>query len=570
MAVNISSTSDIKYDRLSLIPLGGQSELGQVLWIISYSNQIILVDAGAAYPGVDLPGVDLLYPNTNFLEKNEDKILALLLTNGHEEHSGAVSYLLNHITVPQIMAPRFVATLVSQNLGDRYPDTVVDTVELRHPYEIGPFEVEWVRVNDAIADASALTINTPEGMVVYTSSFKLDQTPVDSRLPDLSRLSRIGDSGVLALISDSAGVECGGYTPSERAVKPRFEKSIGSAAGRVIVVLPGTNTHRLQILFDLASQLGRRVVLFGETLLNTAVVAAVTGNLSYDRKIEAGFEELDEIADEDVLIIATGADGDPLHMLTDLAYDFAKDLKVKEGDLVIYSAELPPGSLRQKAMILDQFLSRGVQVVSGPKDGVHVSKHASAEELKLMLSIINPRFFAPCLGEGRHIMHHCQLAMEWGLPRQSVFPLRNGDILEIGGGSAAVVGSIESQSVLYNRDQGERVTTFSVNERRALSLEGVLTIGCIVDSSGGLIGEPEIVAGASGFLRSAEWENLSSELKEIIKESVSEHAGSGEFDAGALRAFIRETTTKAIRSRLGAKPVIHVTIQVVNATSRLQ
>jgi len=560
MAGIVTGGAEIKYERLSVIPLGGQSELGQVLWVISYGGELLLVDAGAAYPGDDLPGVDLLLPNTNFLESNQERITALLLTNGHEEHSGAVTYLLNHLKIPRIMGPRFVSTLISQNLTNRGFDTAIDTIETRHPYQIGPFGVEWIQVNDAIADACALKIDTPEGRIIYTSSFKLDQTPVDNRLLDVARLAQTGDQGVLLLISDSAGVENHGYTPSERAVVAGLDKHIALARGRVIVVIPGTNTHRLQILFDLARKLNRKVVLVGETLIQTAVVAAITGNLVYDRKIEASLDGLSALPDQEVLVVATGIEGDPMNLVQELAYAQHGELSVKAGDTVIYSAEILPGSSRLMANILDAFLSAGVKAVNGPRDGVHVSKHASREELRLMLSLARPRYFVPALGEGRHIMHHAQLAIDWGLPADAVFPLKNGEILEIGNGIASLIGSLESQAVLYNRDQGERVTTFSVNERKSLSLEGVVTIGCALDARGNLVSGPVIEAGASGFLQSAEWVSARQELIEAISECISISKQSGKEDVSALRASVRELAAKFLRSRLQAKPMIQVVI----------
>jgi ribonuclease J len=477
MAGIVTGEAEIKFDRLSVIPLGGQNEHGQVLWVVSYGGELLLIDAGAAYPGEDLPGVDLLLPNTNFLEANQERITALLLTNGHEEHCGAVTYLLNHLKIPRIMGPRFVSSLVSQTLMHKGYDTVIDTIETRHPYQIGPFSVEWIQVNDAIADACALKIGSPEGVVVYTSSYKLDQTPVDNRLLDVSALAQTGDAGVLLLIGDSAGVESPGYTPSEKAVVSGLEKHISEAAGRVLVVVPGTNTHRLQLIFDLASRLNRKVILYGETLVQTAVVAVVTGNLIYDRKIEASLADLAALPDEQILVVCTGSEGDPMDILYELAYGKVKELAVKPGDTVVYSAGIDLGGSRRMANILDEFLAAGVKVAYGSKHGVHVSPHASQEELKLMLSLTKPRYFVPALGEGRHVMHHAQLALEWGLPADCIFPLHNGEILEIDNGMAGVIGSLESQSVLYNRDQGERVTTYSVNERRTLSLEGAITRG---------------------------------------------------------------------------------------------
>ncbi len=563
MADIVTGSANLKYDRLSLVPLGGQSEQGQVLWLLCHAGEIVLVDAGAAYPGEDLPGVDLLLPNTNFLEAHQDKIAALILTNGHEEHSGAVGYLLNHVKIPRIMAPRFVSSLVSQNLTGRFPDTIIDTIETRHPYEIGPFQVEWVRVNDAIADACALKISTPEGVVVYTSSFKLDRTPVDDRLADLSYLSQTGDAGVLLLLSDSAGVENSGYTPSEKFVIPSLERRIIQAAGRVIVVMPGTNTHRLQILFDIAGRVGRSVVLYGETLLQTALVSALTGNLLYDRRLESCLGDMDRLEDRSVLVVATGCEGDPFAVLSDLAGGRSEGLIVRPGDTIIYSADTPPGSLRQMAVVLDQLLSVGVSVAGGARAGVHVSKHASREELKLMLSVIKPKFFVPALGEGRHIMHHAQLAVEWGIDSQNVFPLRNGEILEVANGLASVSGSIEAQAVLFNRDQGERVTSYSVNERRSLSLEGVLTIAVTVDEGLSIVSGPEVEAGAAGFLRSAEWEKVRAELVDALGEVARLAAGNSNSDLNALRAAMRETAARMVRQRLQAKPLIHVVVQLV-------
>lgn len=576
MAPILTGSEELKYDSLAVIPLGGQSEHGQVLWALIYAGEILLVDAGAAYPTLDLPGVDLLLPNTNFLEINEERILALVLTNAHEEHCGGVSYLLHHVKIPRIMGPRFVSAFLAQCAIGGMPDKgyecpQVDTIQLRHSYQIGPFEVEWIQVNGAIADACALRIGTPEGTIVYTSSFKLDQTPVDNRVFDIARLAQTGDAGVLLLISDSAGVEVPGYSPSERAVEQPLQHHIASAPGRVIVVLPGTNTHRLQILFDIAKGHGRKVVVVGETLIRTTLSAAITGNLIYDRSIETSLDSLSELADNEILVVATGLEGDPMDVLVELAYGRNEDLTVKEGDKVIYSAEIFPGRLRLMAMILDQFLSLGVTTVHGPRANVHVSKHASREELKMMLSIINPKFFIPALGEGRHIMHHAQMAIDWGLPPDAVLPLKNGQILQIDNGIAQIIGAIEAQAVLFNRDQGDRVTTFSVNERRNLSTEGIVSIGLVVDSKGSIVSGPVIDVGASGFMLSPEWQTCRVELIDVILETAKRVArptgrdGTG-YELAALRAAVREISAKTIRAKLQSKPAVQVIVHELTDT----
>jgi len=553
--------------QLSIIPLGGQSEIGQVLWVFSYGGELLLVDAGATYPGEDLPGVDLLLPNTSFLESNQERIVALLLTNGHEEHSGAITHLLKHLKIPRVMAPSFLSALVSQKLLNQNNDTIIDTIKTRHPYQLGPFLVEWIPVNDAIADACALSINTPEGNIIYTSSFKLDQTPVDGRLLDAGYLACAGDTGVLLLISNSAGVENPGYTPSEKSIAHNLQTEFNNASGRVIIILPGTNTHRLQLIFDLASTLERKVILHGEALIQTALVAVISGHLAYDRKIEATMSDLEKLPDQKVLILATGQEGDPMDFLNQLANGKLPEFSLKSTDTVIYSADIDLGGSRRMAMILDKLLAAGVKIVQGTRGGVHTSRYASQEELKFMLSLVRPKYFVPCLGEGRHIMHHAQLAIGWGMPANCVFPLRNGEILEVEGHQAKLAGNIDSKAVLYNRYQGEIVATFSVKERRVLSSDGSLTIACTLDDKGQLVAGPVIEAGASGFLKSNDWALIQEEIKVGITDLIDDFSRNAHKNIDGLRSAIREHSSKLIRSRLQSKPVVHVVVQTLASSS---
>ena len=562
---------ELKYDRLCLIPLGGQSEIGRALWALSYAGEILLIDAGASYPGTSLPGVDLLLPNTAFLEMNQDRITALLLTNGNEEHCGAVPYLLKHLRIPRVLAPRFVAALLSQRLLARpdakFSETTIDTIETRESYQIGNFQVEWLQVNDAIADACGLKINTPEGVIIYTSSFKLDQTPIDGRQMDIARLAETGDQGVALLLSDSAGVESLAYTPSEKHVARAYDRLLGRAENRTIVLLPGSATLRLQVLFDLAKKYNRKVLLFGETLIQTAVAAAITGNLTYDPSIEASLSDISKIRDSDLLILATGEDGDAIALMHELANGRSKGLTLKKGDTVIFSSEIYPGESRKIATILDQFLSLGVQAYISVKDGVHVSNHAGREELKLMLALCKPKYFAPIMGEGRHIMHHSQLAQEFGITRENIFPMRNGEILEMGNGAATVIGSVEAQAVFYNRGQEESVTAFSVSERRSLSIEGVLNVGIVLSPDWQLLQPPAFEGAALGFSKANEWMVLQNELFEAIQECIQKcrDNNGAEKDLAALRASIRDLVSKSVRSRLSSKPTIQVTVHELAA-----
>lgn len=570
MAQLASKEQVIHHDSLVAIPLGGQSELGQVLWIFMYGGRMILVDAGAAYPAKYLPGVDLLLPNTNFLEANQEKIEALLLTNGHEEHSGAVEYLLKHLKIPKILAPKFVSHLLTQSVVGNSDDSItdfIDTVELGKSYEIGPFDVQWLGVNNAIADACALKIETPQGSVIYTSSFKLDQSPKDSGRFDIHSFAKAGDKGVTLLISDSAGVEYRGYTPSEFSISKSLSEHVESAKGRVFIVFPGTNTHRLQIFFDIAKSTGRKVALIGESLLKTALSAAVTGNLNYSREIEASPSQLKNLKDEELMVILSGIEDDPLNVLHSLAFHEIDEVSLQAGDTVIYSGPILPGKMRFMANILDQLMSLGVSVVHGYKQGLHVSKHASSEELKLMLTLTKPKYFVPAIGEGRHIMHHSRLAKEWGMPGGSVFPTKNGEILEIKNGIAKLNGSVEAQAVLYNRLQGEQVTTFSVKERKSLSHEGIVSVSVLIDENKNLIDVPGIISGASGFLLTSDWQDAKKDIEVLIAHIVSEFKNRENFASIAeMRSTLRDSIAKLIRSKLQAKPTVNVSVHEVTTS----
>jgi ribonuclease J len=563
-----------KPDRLYCFPLGGQNEVGQAMWVICYGGRMLLVDAGAAYPPQDLPGVDLVFPNLGFLEGRQEAIEALLLTNGHEEHSGAVAHVLQHLNVPVVMAPEFVLSLLKQipaspQSQESQHATKYDTVKTEQKYEVGPFSIEWVRVNDAIADACALYISTPAGKIFYTSSFKLDQTPVDGQVLDLTRVAEIGEDGLDVLISDSAGVEKPGYTPSERSVLAGLTEELSIAPSRVFIVLPGTNTHRLQLVFDTALKLGRKVILYGETLAQTVVAAVATGNLKYDRKIEAGLDQIGKLPDKEVLIVATGSYGDPMELLEELASDLNPHLEVKAGDTIIYSAGISLGSSRAMAVLLDAFLARGVNVRYGAAHNIHVSKHAGQEELKLMLTLAKPKIFLPALGEGRHIAHHAQTAVSWGMPSEAIFCLRNGDVLEVTGGGASITGSIDAAPIFYSRDQEEKVTMYSVRERKFLSYEGVITIGCVLDSKGNIAAEPSIEGGGSGFLQSLDWLALKAQLKEKVAEVITESAAKKtEEDLLKLKDSIREQANKLIRGNLQVRPLVQVVVQRLQTVKR--
>jgi ribonuclease J len=563
---------------LTVIPLGGQSELGQVLWVISYQGKMIIIDAGAAYPNRDLPGVDLQLPNTSFLEANQSQIEALLLTSGNEEYIGAVPYLLKHVNISKIMAPEFISCLLEQtksNLPADHPlhNTKIENVETKQVYSLGPFEVEWIRVNDAVAQACALRIATPEHEIIYMTTYKLDQTPADHQLTDIARFAQLGEDGVTLLIGSSAGVERTGYSESELVLYERLHSCIKDALGRVIVLMSGTNTYRLQNLIDIAKQCDRKILLLGDPLVHCAVASTLTGNLAYQQELEVSLNDLSKMADNRLLIVATGKEGNPMPTLTELANGTHKFLRAKASDTIIYSSNIPPGRLRQMAMLLDQFLLLGIKVYWGEEQGVHVPRSAGQEELKLALSLIKPKYFLPAFGEGRHIMHHAKLAEEWGMPQSDIFPLQNGQIFSIVNGAAVLKGRTEYQAVLVNREHGERITTFTVNERRAMSLEGLITISLIIDNNRGLVSGPNFGCSAASFRYSIQWKDacveMTKNITEALEKQLNEKQGQhGKIDEVAIRAVVRDTAFKTLRAHLQTKPVLQIVIQQLDAVKK--
>ena len=570
--------AELDWNNLSVLPLGGQSELGQVLWVVAYKGQMLVIDAGAAYPTRELPGVDLLVPNTNFLKANQTRICALLVSNGNEEYSGAVPYLAKNINIPKIMAPIFVTCLIEQIKHDLPVDHAlqkvdIETVEIKREYKIGPFTVEWIRVNDTVAEACALHISTDAGEIIYITSFKLDQTPIGGQLADISRLAELGDKGVTLFISPSAGIERTGYSKSEMILYEQLGKHIEKTSGRVIVLMAGTNTHRLQILFDLAKRYKRKILLVGDVLKRCAVAAAMSGNLNYYPELEMNVNELKNLSDDKVLIVATGKEGDALPALIELASSKQEEISTKSGDTIIFSAELQPGRLRQFAMLLDQFLLSGITVFWGEEQGVHVTRNAGQEELKLLLSLISPQYFVPAFGEGRHIMHHAKTARDWGMASEAIFPLQNGKVLTITNGMASIKGRVEYQSVLINRHKGELVTTFTVNERLAMSQEGLVTASLVIDKTGKLLSGPQFDCGAASFRNSSQWQEACAQMSEkilaAIKESSADASGKEIIlDQVAMRAIVREIANKTLRARLQTKPVLQIVVQQLTTNHR--
>ncbi len=574
MSISTIGFADLDYNSLYAIPLGGQSEMGLVLWAFIHQGKILLVDAGASYPAHDLPGVDLLLPSTTFLEANQEHILGQVLTNGHEEHMGAIAYLIQHVKLPRVLCPKFVANLIEQEVFDLYgtghiekSDTTIEVVDQKKEYRVGPFSLEWIECNNSIADACALRISCQGGTVVYTSGFKLDQTPVDGRMLDIGRLAAIGDEGVMLLISCSANVEEGGYSASEKVVASTMERISSSASGRLLVVMPGTNTHRLQVLFDVAQKTGRKLFLQGETLHKVAVCAAISGHLQYDRAIEGLPAAMHKTADRQVLLLESSKEADPIDVLEAIAYGEHKSVSLKEGDTLVFSSDVVPGEARRMANILDELMANSVHCYFGTRPGVHVSRYGAREELKLMLSVTKPRYFAPAMGESRHLMQHGQLGEFFDLSEEEIFNLSNGDVLELRNGKARLYGHVEAEAVLFNRDQGERVTTASVKERQALSLEGVLTVGLTVGESGKLVSGPNLACGAAGFLLTDDWQEVQKQIAEVVEGTVdriaSERQGDERDSGPYMRSAIRESVVKVLRNRLGAKPTVQILIHQV-------
>ncbi|HYN86354.1 MAG TPA: ribonuclease J [Pyrinomonadaceae bacterium] len=549
---------------LEIVPLGGVGEFGMNCMCVRYGDEMIVVDAGMGFPEESFYGVDVCVPDFSFFDEYRDDITAVILTHGHEDHLGALPYFLKEVNVP-VYCSHFTAGLAESKLEehDLTDSVLIHRVEPRQTVEIGAFKVEFIRVSHSLVDCFALAIQTPVGTIIHTGDYKVDETPVIGEPIDLRTLRRYGQEGVLVLTSDSTNATVPGRTPSERAVIPAFEEIFAEAEGRIVVAAFASSIHRLQIVLDVAQQFDRKVCVLGRSMQKNVDIADRLGYLDHHDMI-VSLNQAKQLDDDEVVYLVTGSQGEPRAALSQMATQSYKGLSIEEGDTVILSARIIPGNERAISRIIGEIYKRGGKIIDEKRRLVHVSGHASQEDIRIMTEAVRPKFVVPVHGEYRMLYRHKEfLRNHVGLREDQVILIENGDVLELDGERARVVEKREVGRTFIDDSGFEEIGQETVRERRQLAYDGVLTpVVTVSEATGALEAPPEVVArgliGANGA-----GDRLMKELQRVVTEAVEGAPAKERRDPTLLKERVRLELKRYVQKQTGARPVIvPVVVQV--------
>ena len=542
--------------KLKIIPLGGLNEIGKNLTVFEYENEIIVVDCGLAFPEDEMLGVDIVIPDISYLEKNKDKVKAILITHGHEDHIGAIPYFLKKINVP-VYGSKLSLGLIKVKLAEHNLEkqTKLVTVEPRQVLKCGKVKVEFSRGTHAIADSMAIAITTPVGTVLHTGDFKIDYTPIDGGYMDLQRIAELGKEGVTLLLSDSTNVQRPGHTMSERSVGKELDRLFTNCTKRIIVATFASNVHRMQQIINSAVKFKRKVAVVGRSMVN---VLAVSQELGYLNAPEGTIIDIDKIGmynPDQLVIITTGSQGEPMAALSRMSVGEHKKVQITPDDMIIFSSSAIPGNEKSIGKIVDELERLGAEVIQNQIADVHVSGHACQEELKLMLSLVRPKYFMPVHGEYRFLKQHGQLAVDTGVAKENVFIMENGRILEIDKNSAKMTTQVTSGIVLVDGLGVGDVGNIVLRDRQLLSENGMIIVVISLDrKTAKVVSGPDIVT--RGFVYVRENETLIDEIKEVAKKELSKCEEQNIREWSTIKTKVRESLIKYIYSKTKRQPMI--------------
>ncbi len=551
-----------------IIPLGGLHEIGKNTCVFEYNDEIVLLDAGLAFPTDGMHGVNIVLPDMTYLRENRHKIKGMIVTHGHEDHIGGIPYHLKQFDIPVIYGPRLAMALLQGKLeeagvSDR---TELRTVRPRDVVRIGEtFFVEFIRNTHSIADSFTVALHTPVGVVIHTGDFKIDHTPVDGEHFDLQRLAEHGEKGVLCLISDSTNSEVPGHTPSERSVFPNLDRIFSQASGRLLVTTFASSVHRINMLLELAQKHNRVVTVVGRSMLN---VIAHARNLGYIKCPDSLFQPLQavrQLPDHQVLILTTGSQGEPMAAMTQIANGEHRQIQIRSGDTVVFSANPIPGNTIAVVNTIDKLMIRGANVVYGREKGIHVSGHGCQEDQKLMIALTRPKFFLPVHGEHRMLVKHSETAQSMGIPAENMIIIDNGDVVELSPEAIRVAGKVSSGIALV--DSAGMVHDKVLKERQQLAEDGIVTVAAAVSWEGKLIAKPEIHL--RGVVTSAEQSLLRTLVQKTIENTLSDRwpelarnfEDSLEVDWVGLQVQIERDLQRLLRRELQSRPLLVFLLQ---------
>jgi ribonuclease J len=543
-------------NKMEIIPLGGLGEFGMNSMAIRQGDDIIVIDAGLMFPRDDLLGVDLVIPDFAYILENRDKVRAVILTHGHEDHIGALPYLLKELPLPVYGSPLtlgFVRGRLEEH--DVLDQTKLIDIRPREILEFGNLKVEFLRMTHSIADSYGLAVTSPAGTIIHTGDFKLDQSPPNRNITDYARIASFSEQGVLALLSDSTNSERPGYTPSENFVRRNLEQVFYASRKKIIVACFASSIHRIQIILELAKDFGRRVIPVGRSMKENIGIASDLGYLDIPPGILADGSDANLIPDEELVVLSTGSQGEPMSALTRLAFDKHKDFTVQEGDSVIISARVIPGNESRVSRLVNHFCRRGAKVYDESQWMTHVSGHASQEELKLMINLTQPMFFIPVHGEYRQLYAHACLAREVGIQPDRVILAESGDVIVLEPGSVRIDGKAHVGRRFIDEGGVADLDELVVRDRQHLSEEGVVLAVCAISKATGKIeGAPELVS--RGHVQEEEGAAFLSEARQILSKALEECTDEERQDALVLSEICRAELKRFFRKRTGTRPMI--------------
>ena len=541
--------------RLKIIPLGGLSEIGKNMMVIEYEDDIIIIDAGLMFPGEDMLGIDLVIPDISYLLERREKIRGIIITHGHEDHIGALAYLLPQLNVP-VYSTKLTHGLISVKLKERKALTGADLNILPSggSVTLRKFRVEFFPVCHSIPDSVGLIIYTPVGTIVHSGDFKLDYTPVDGKPTDLSRLAQLGAQGVLLLLSDSTYAELPGYTLSERVVGQTLDHVMADAPGRVIVTTFASLVSRIQQVIDAAAKHQRRVSVIGRSMSDTVKMALELGYLNAPEGILARFDEVKGMPHNKVVLVTTGSQGEPTSALVRMANRDHRQVHILRGDTIVLSATPIPGNESLVNRTVDNLFKQGAEVLYDKVAKVHVHGHGSQEELKLMLNLVKPKFFMPIHGEYRHLSIHAKLAESIGIPKENTFVLEDGDILELSPQAGRITGKVSAGNVYVDGLSVGDIGSLVLRNRRMLSRDGIVIVVVAVNGqTGKLVGHPDIVS--RGFVDTRESKDMIDESRELVARAL-DRSGDRPAEWGFVNTKIRDILSKFYYEQTKRRPMI--------------
>ena len=542
--------------KVKIIPLGGVNEIGKNLTAIEYKNDIVVIDCGLKFPDEDMFGIDLVIPDITYLIKNKEKVSGIFLTHGHEDHIGALPYVLKQLNVP-VYGTKLTLGIVETKLKEHglLSSTELIRVKPRDVIRLNSVSVEFIKTNHSIADSVAIAVHTPLGVVLHTGDFKIDYTPIDGELMDFARFAELGKKGVLVMMADSTNVEKQGYTKSERIVGESLTRIFGKTKGRIIIATFASNIHRIQQIIDAASVYGRKVAVSGRSMENIMNVAIELGYIEVDKDTLVSIDQINKYNNDQVVIITTGSQGEPMSALSRMAAAEHRKVNIVEGDTIIISATPIPGNEKLVSKVINQLFKKGAEVIYGSQENIHVSGHACQEELKLMQTLVRPKNFIPVHGEYRHLQQHGELAIKLGLDSKNVVIPDVGDVIEVTRSGIKKNGSVISGQIFVDGLGVGDVGNIVLRDRKHLSQDGILTVVVTLSKENKtIVAGPDIIS--RGFVYVRESESLMDEARDIVRNILLDCEEKNISDWATLKSNVRDELRSYLYEKTKRKPMI--------------